>query len=80
MIEHNEVGYMNYTGISVGFGWTKSETAMTNNKINRNKIHHVAQLLSDGAAIYTLSNQGTGSEIMYNYSHDIGLLDLSDLS
>jgi hypothetical protein len=69
---------MNYTGISVGFGWTKQQTAMTNNKINRNKIHHVAQLLSDGAAIYTLSNQGTGSEIMYNYSHDISASKWSD--
>lgn len=78
VIEHNEVGYMNYTGISVGFGWTKSETAMTNNKINRNEIHHIAQLLSDGGAIYTLSNQGTGSEIMYNYSHDISASKWSD--
>lgn len=78
VIEHNEVSYMNYTGISVGFGWTKQQTAMTNNKINRNKIHHVAQLLSDGAAIYTLSNQGTGSEIMYNYSHDISASKWSD--
>ena len=78
VIEHNEVSYMNYTGISVGFGWTKQQTAMTNNKINRNEIHHVAQLLSDGGAIYTLSNQGTGSEIMYNYSHDISASKWSD--
>ena len=56
----------------------KQQTAMTNNKINRNEIHHVAQLLSDGGAIYTLSNQGTGSEIMYNYSHDISASKWSD--
>lgn len=24
-IEHNEVGHVNYTGISVGYGWTGSE-------------------------------------------------------
>jgi hypothetical protein len=78
VIEHNEVGYMNYTGISVGFGWTKSTTAMTNNKINWNKIHNIAQLLSDGGAIYTLSNQGTGSEIQYNYSYDISASKWSD--
>jgi hypothetical protein len=71
VIEHNELSYMNYSGISVGFGWTKSTTAMTNNHINWNHIHHVAQLLADGGPIYTLSNQGTGSQIQYNYMHDI---------
>ncbi len=70
-IEHNEVSYTNYSGISVGFGWTKSANAMTGNKINRNHIHHVARLLSDAGPIYTLSNQGTGSEIQYNYIHDL---------
>jgi len=69
-IQHNEVSYTNYTGISVGFGWTGSTTAMTNNKINYNNIHHVNQILTDGGAIYTLSNQGTGSEMQYNYIHD----------
>ena len=69
-IEHNEVSHTNYTGISVGFGWTASTTAMTNNKINYNNIHHVVQVLADGAAIYVLSNQGTGSEMQYNYVHD----------
>lgn len=71
VIEHNEVSYANYSGISVGFGWTKKETAMTENKINYNEIHHIARLLCDGAAIYTLSNQGNNGQIMYNYSHDI---------
>lgn len=71
VIEHNEVSYANYSGISVGFGWTKKETAMDGNKINYNEIHHIARLLCDGAAIYTLSNQGKNGQIMYNYSHDI---------
>jgi len=71
VIEHNEVSYANYTGISVGFGWTKNQTAMDGNKINYNEIHHIARLLCDGAAIYTLSNQGKNGQIMYNYSHDI---------
>jgi Right handed beta helix region len=71
VIEHNEVSYTNYSGISVGFGWTKSTTAMTNNHINWNNIHHIAQLLADAGPIYTLSNQGSGSQIQYNYMHDI---------
>jgi hypothetical protein len=69
-IEHNEVSHTNYTGISVGYGWTGSTTAMTNNKINYNNIHHVNQILTDGGAIYLLSNQGTGDEMQYNYIHD----------
>lgn len=69
-IEHNEVSYTNYTGISVGFGWTSTPNAMTNNKINYNNIHHVNQILTDGGAIYTLSNQGPSSEMQYNYIHD----------
>jgi len=78
VIEHNEVSYTNYSGISVGFGWSKNETAMTNNKINWNNIHHIAQLLADAGPIYTLSNQGTGSEIQYNYIHDFGVSQWAD--
>jgi len=78
VIEHNEVSYTNYSGISVGFGWTKSTTAMTTNKINWNNIHHVAQLLADAGPIYTLSNQGSGSEIQYNYIHDMSASTWAD--
>ena len=78
VIQHNEVSYTNYSGISVGFGWTKSATAMTGNKINWNNIHHVAQLLADAGPIYTLSNQGTGSQIQYNYIHDLSASSWAD--
>ena len=78
VIENNEVSYTNYSGISVGYGWTKSETAMTNNKINKNNIHHISRLLCDSGPIYTLSNQGTGSEIKENYLHDYGASEWSD--
>ena len=78
VIQHNEVSYTNYSGISVGFGWNKSPNAMTGNKINRNHIHHVAQILADAGPIYTLSNQGTGSEIQYNYIHDISASQWAD--
>jgi hypothetical protein len=77
-IEHNEVSHTNYTGISVGFGWTSSTTAMTNNTINYNNIHHVNQILTDGGAIYTLSNQGTGDEMEYNYIHDYSCSQWAD--
>jgi hypothetical protein len=69
-IEHNEVGHTNYTGISVGFGWTSSPNAMTDNTINYNNVHNVVQVLADGASIYTLSNQQPTSSMLYNYIHD----------
>jgi hypothetical protein len=70
VVEHNEVSHTNYTGISVGWGWTGSANAMTTNKVNYNNIHHVNQIMTDGGAIYTLSNQATGDEVQYNYVHD----------
>lgn len=78
VIEHNELAYMNYSGISVGFGWTKEETAMNKNHINWNRIHHVSQLLADCGPIYTLSNQGTGGEIQHNYISDISASSFAD--
>lgn len=78
LIEHNELAYMNYSGISVGFGWTKQPTAMDHNRINWNRIHHVAQLLADCGPIYTLSNQGSKGEIQYNYISDISASKYAD--
>lgn len=78
VIENNEVSYTNYSGISVGYGWTTKQTAMTNNKINKNNIHHISRLLCDSGPIYTLSNQGTGSEIKENYLHDYAASEWSD--
>ena len=78
VIENNEISYTYYSGISVGFGWTKDQTAMTNNHINKNNIHHISRLLCDSGPIYTLSNQGTGSEIKENYLHDYGASKWSD--
>ena len=78
VIENNEVSYTNYSGISIGYGWTTKETAMTNNKVNKNNIHHISRLLCDSGPIYTLSNQGTGSEIKENYLHDYAASEWSD--
>lgn len=70
LIEHNELYDMPYTGISIGWGWTKDESVMKGNIIRRNHIHHVARLLADGGGIYTLSRQ-PGSVIRENYIHHI---------
>lgn len=77
-IEHNEVTGANYTGISVGYGWTTSPNAMGNNRINYNNIHGVAKILAGAAGIETLSNQSPASEIQYNYLHDFGTSTWAD--
>jgi hypothetical protein len=79
-IEHNEVTSTNFTGISVGFGWTTATNAMANNRINYNNLHAVANLLAGGAGISTQSNQGPASEIQYNYLHDFGQSAWADYS
>ena len=56
-IAHNEVCEVNYTGINVGWGWTKTENAMRDNHITANKIHHYARNMYDVGGIYTLSSQ-----------------------
>lgn len=65
-IVHNEVADVSYTGISVGWGWTKAANAMHDNLIRANKIHHYAKHMYDVAGIYTLSAQ-RGTLIDSNY-------------
>ena len=56
-IAHNEVSHLPYTGISVGWGWTKRTNALRDNFIFANRIHHIGQRLGDLGGIYTLSAQ-----------------------
>ena len=69
-IEHNDVSDCSYTGISVGWGWTKMTNALRDNFIHANHVHHVAKRLGDTAGIYTLSAQ-PGTTFSENYVHDI---------
>lgn len=69
-ILHNEISEVSYTGISMGWGWTKTENAMKNNSISGNKIHHYGKHMYDVAGIYTLSAQ-PNSFITKNYIDSI---------
>lgn len=62
---HNEISDVSYSGISMGWGWTKTKNVMSNNVILGNKIHHYGKHLYDVAGIYTLSAQ-LGSLIAEN--------------
>ncbi|MBL9204088.1 MAG: right-handed parallel beta-helix repeat-containing protein, partial [Opitutaceae bacterium] len=78
VIEHNEIGHSSYSGISLGWGWTRTANVMRGNRIHANHIHHVAMRTADCAGIYTLSAQpdtvvsenAVHSLIMSPYVHD----------
>jgi hypothetical protein len=69
-IEHNEVSYLNNSGISLGWGWTAVINCMKNNRIHANNIHHFARQLYDVAGIYILSAQ-PNTEISNNSIHHL---------
>ncbi len=60
-ITHNELAYLPYSGIHLGWGWKRMRllgTACTaNNRIEYNYIHDVMTELYDGGAIYDLGGQ-----------------------
>jgi hypothetical protein len=56
-IEHNEVSEVSYSGICVGWGWTRTVNCMHDNTIVGNYVHHYAKHLFDVGGIYTLSAQ-----------------------
>jgi hypothetical protein len=64
-ILHNEICDVSYSGISMGWGWTKSKNVMYSNVISGNRVHHYGKHLYDVAGIYTLSAQ-PGSSITEN--------------
>lgn len=56
-IEQNYIKNTSYTGISLGWGWTRTINCMRNNLIHANRIERCATRLCDTAGIYTLSAQ-----------------------
>ncbi len=69
-VVHNEINEVSYTGVSVGWGWTRTINTMNNNRVHANKIHHYGKHMYDVAAVYTLSAQ-PGSSITQNYADSI---------
>jgi hypothetical protein len=56
-IEHNDIADVSYTGISVGWGWTKAPSALRGNRVHANRLARVATRMCDTAGIYLLSAQ-----------------------
>lgn len=56
-IDHNEICDVSYSGISLGWGWTRTVNAMRDNRVHANLIHKYARHMYDVAGIYTLGSQ-----------------------
>jgi hypothetical protein len=70
VIEHNEIAGTSYTGINLGWGWTRTANVMRRNTVRANRITRVGMRLSDTAGIYTLSAQ-PGTVVSENVVDDI---------
>ncbi len=70
-ISENEIAYLDYTGVSLGWVWGYKESNTYGNIIRKNHIHHIGLgNLSDMGGVYTLGKQ-TGTVIEENEVHDI---------
>lgn len=73
-IEHNELRNLSYTGISVGWGWTRTINCMRNNTIHANLIHDFGKHNYSCGGIYTLSAQ-PGTTITENCIYGVPSVD-----
>lgn len=70
-ISDNEISFLDYSGISVGWVWGYRESNTFNNVILRNHIHHIGMgNLSDMGGIYLLGRQ-RGTVVRENVIHDV---------
>lgn len=69
-IEHNEIDGTSYTGISLGWGWTRTPNAMARNFVRANLLKRISTRMCDSAGIYTLSAQ-PGSIVSENVVEEI---------
>jgi hypothetical protein len=71
-VSSNEISHLPYTGVSVGWNWTAAPTVCEGHVVTSNHIHHVMQMLSDGAGIYTLGRQ-PGTILRGNVIHHVSV-------
>ncbi len=71
-ITNNEICYLPYSAIGIGHGWDSTLMGSRNHYIANNYIHNINQVLNDGGAVYTLSNQ-ENTRVENNYIENTGV-------
>lgn len=69
-VRRNLVRDVPYTGVSLGWQWDDTPTPARDNRVERNHIHGVMKVLSDGGGIYTLGLQ-PGTALAGNLIHGV---------
>lgn len=69
-ITHNELRFLPYTGISLGWDWDEDDTRAVGGEISYNKIHDILQIHDDGGGYYTLGKI-PGIVFEYNYIYNL---------
>lgn len=69
-VGNNRISYTPYSGISVGWAWSRESAPSGGHVIHNNHIMDVMQLLSDGGCIYTLGRQ-PGTVIRANRLYNV---------
>lgn len=69
-ITHNELRELSYSGISLGWGWTRTPTVLKGNTIKGNLVHRYGKHNYSCGGLYTLSAQ-QGTVIKENSVHSI---------
>ena len=54
-ISHNDISYLAYSGIMVGYGWFNHVTGNRGHRVSNNYVHDTNRVHFDGGPIYTLS-------------------------
>jgi hypothetical protein len=72
VIEHNDIGDLPYSAISLGWGWTYLTTAQRDNRVHANRITRFGRILYDFGGIYHLS-ASPGTRITENAIGDVVL-------
>lgn len=70
LIEHNDIAELPYSGISLGWGWTRLTTAQRDNRVRANRITQFGRILYDCAGVYHLS-ASPGTWITENYVGEV---------
>jgi len=58
-ITHNQINNVPYSGISSNWGWGRTATKTSGNKITNNLVYDYMQQRDDGGGIYVLGQEGT---------------------